>query len=40
MLAELNVALLTVWLIVELVPLLANGLAALERRDSANKEDD
>jgi hypothetical protein len=40
MLAQLNVVILSVWLFAEVVPLVADRLAALERRHSAEKEDE
>jgi hypothetical protein len=40
MLAQLNVVILSVWLIAEIVPLVADRLAALERRRSAENEDE
>jgi hypothetical protein len=40
MLAQLNVVILSVWLIAEIVPLVADRLAALERRQSAENEDE
>lgn len=40
MLADFNLAVLLVWLIAELVPLAANGLATSERRSSASEDDD
>jgi hypothetical protein len=40
MLAQLNVVILSVWLFAEIVPLVADRLAALERRRSAENEDE
>ena len=40
MLAQLNVVILLVWLIAEIVPLLADRLATLERGRSAENEDE
>ena len=40
MLAKLNVVILSVWLLVEIVPLLADRLAALEHRRSAENDDE
>ncbi|MGE5442345.1 MAG: hypothetical protein ACM3Q0_04735 [Bacteroidota bacterium] len=40
MLAQLNVVILSVWLFAEIVPLVADRLAALERRRSADNEDE
>jgi hypothetical protein len=40
MLAQLNVVILSVWLAAELVPLVADRLAALERRQAADNEDE
>ena len=40
MLAHINVLILSVWFIAEAVPLLADGLATLERRCSCKRKDD
>ncbi len=40
MLADLNAAILIIWLIAELVPLIANALAELERRPPIGRGDD
>lgn len=40
MLAHVNVIILCFWLVAEVVPLLADGLAGIERRNVTSKKDD
>jgi hypothetical protein len=40
MLAQLNVVILSIWLIAEIVPLVADRLATLERARSPENEDE
>jgi hypothetical protein len=40
MLAHVNIIILSVWLIAEIVPLLADSLAALDRRRNEADRDD
>ncbi|HYN38974.1 MAG TPA: hypothetical protein VES39_06965 [Rhodospirillales bacterium] len=40
MLAHLNVIILSLWLVAEVVPLLADNLAGIERRHANSKKND